>query len=270
METNKILGADFLDVLFDGRNKEYGAYQLRKGYNGRLGRSLMVTGGVVVVLFCFGFVSGRGKVRKDLVIVDTVELTAVSKEVVPPPPPPPPVKVQPPVAMKIFTPPVLVKDPPEDQKPPVVDELEKVRIGTVNKPGGDDVGNMAPPEAVGKGSNVVEAPKKVEDDEPFTTVQIESTYPGGLPAWARFLNKNFRYPDAALSDGVQGTIMVRFIVDKDGNVSDVEAISGPEQDGLREEAVREIKKSGKWVPAVQNGRNVKSYKRQPVLFKITD
>jgi protein TonB len=101
-------------------------------------------------------------------------------------------------------------------------------------------------------------------------VEIESTYPGGLPAWARFLNKNFRYPEPAQSDGVQGTVMVRFIVDKDGNVSDVEALSGPDQDGLREEAVRVIRKSGKWIPAVQNGRNVKSYKQQPVVFKISE
>ena len=64
--------------------------------------------------------------------------------------------------------------------------------------------------------------------------------------------------------------MVKFIVDKEGNVSDVEAISGPDTGGLREEAVRVIKKSGKWTPAVQNGRFVKSYKRQPVSFKLSD
>ena len=71
-----------------------------------------------------------------------------------------------------------------------------------------------------------------------------------------------------MSTEIQGTVMVQFIVDKDGHISDVEAISGPEKGGLKEEAVRVIKKSGQWTPAVQNGRYVKSYKRQPVTFQI--
>ncbi len=64
----------------------------------------------------------------------------------------------------------------------------------------------------------------------------------------------------------QGTVMVQFVVDVDGTVSDVKAISGPEKGGLREEAVRVIKKSGKWTPALQNGRYVKAYRKQPVTF----
>jgi periplasmic protein TonB len=266
METNKILHADILDILFEGRNKEYGAYALRKGYNGRLGRSLLVMGGVVVVLFCFGFVSGRGPHVVKPPAPDSVTLVSVAPDVVPPPPSPPPVKVQPPVATTIFTPPVLVKDPPEDEKPPVVDDLEKVRIGTVNTPGADDVGIVPAP--VGTGSNVVEAPKKVEDDGRFIPIEKEAEYPGGVQAWVRYLQKNMRAPEAALSDVGQGRVVVRFVVDKDGNVSEVEAISGPEQNGMREEAVRVIKRSGKWVPALQNGRYVKTVKVQPVIFEI--
>jgi protein TonB len=71
-----------------------------------------------------------------------------------------------------------------------------------------------------------------------------------------------------LTNEVQGTVMVQFIVDREGNVSDVEVVSGPETGGLREEAIRVIQKSGKWTPAIQNGRKVKSYKRQPVVFKL--
>ncbi len=271
METNKILTADVLDILFDGRNKEYGAYTLRKTYNNRMGKALMATGGFVLVLFCFGFVRGRGPHGVKPLMPDSVTLVSVpDPPPVAPPLPPPVVKAPPPVAMKIFMPPVLVKDPPDDEKPPVVDDLEKVKIGTVNTPGGEDNGVVPPPAPLGANvGGVVEKPKE-EDDAPYTTVQIESSYPGGLPAWARFLNKNFRYPDAAQNDNIQGTVMVRFIVDKEGDVSDVEALSGPDQDGLREEAVRVIRKSGKWIPAVQNGRNVKSYKRQPVIFRIAD
>ncbi|WP_431217597.1 energy transducer TonB [Puia sp. P3] len=67
---------------------------------------------------------------------------------------------------------------------------------------------------------------------------------------------------------MQGTVTVQFIVDKDGKVSEVRALSGPETGGLRDEAVRVIRNSGDWIPAIQNGRKVKSYKRQPVIFRM--
>ena len=82
----------------------------------------------------------------------------------------------------------------------------------------------------------------------------------------RYLNKTLHYPDEAVSNEIQGDVVVQFIVDKEGNVSDVEAISGPAE--LREEAARVIKKSGKWTAAIQNGRQVKSYKKQPVKFRL--
>ena len=82
----------------------------------------------------------------------------------------------------------------------------------------------------------------------------------------RYLGKSLKYPQEAIDNEVQGTIVVQFIVDKEGNVSDVEAVSGAQE--LRDEAIRVIKKSGKWTPAVQNGRQVKSYKKQPIVFKL--
>jgi protein TonB len=133
-----------------------------------------------------------------------------------------------------------------------------------------DEGVTAPPVS-SQGNGVVEAPKPklVEDyDRIFTKVEIESEYPGGTAAWMRYLNKNFRYPDDAINNEIQGTVIVQFIVDRDGNVSEVAAVSGPETGGLRQEAVRVIEHSGKWVPAIQNCRTVKSYKKQPVQFKL--
>jgi protein TonB len=181
--------------------------------------------------------------------------------------PPPQVVPPPQVATRIFTPPLIVKDPdvkPADT-PPVNDDLDKVKIGTVNTAGGDDVGVPGPPAASGVPAGVVVAPTKT-DDEPLMRVEIEAGYPGGVSAWARFLNKNLRYPDDALNINLSGTVMVQFVVDREGNVSDVQAISGPESGGLREEAIRVIKRSGKWDPAIQNGRHVKAYRRQPVTF----
>ena len=273
MDVNKILNADVLDIIFEGRNKEYGAYELRKTYNKRLIRALIGTAIVILLCFIGYFISSLDTgTKKAAMVVQDVQLEDVKEEKKNEPPPPPPPKVEPPkVEITKFTPPKIVKDnevKPEE-KPPEQEKLEDTKIGTVNQEGVKDEGITAPPPSdAGKG--VVEAPKKDDEDydKTFTKVEIESEYPGGPAAWLRYLNKNFRYPDDAVNNEIQGTVVVQFIVDKEGNVSDVTAISGPDQGGLREEAVRVIKKSGKWTPAVQNGRQVKSYKKQPIVFKL--
>lgn len=98
----------------------------------------------------------------------------------------------------------------------------------------------------------------------WRNVEIEAEYPGGAAAWQRFLNRNLRVPEEAIENDVQGTAVVQFVVDVDGSVSNVEAVSGPEV--LCEAMVQVIKKSGKWVPAVQGGRQVKSLKLQPICI----
>ena len=248
MEVNKILNADFLDILFEGKNKEYGAYELRKTYNKRMLRAIGGTAIVILLLFIGYFVSNldSGSSKKAMVVED-VQLEDVKEEKKNEPPPPPPPKVEPPkVEMAKFTPPKIVPDDKvkEEEKPPEQEKLEDTKIGTVNQEGIKDEGITAPPVSdAGKG--VVEAPKKDDEDydKTFTKVEIESEFPGGAAAWLRYLNKNLRYPDDAVNNEIQGTVVVQFIVDKEGNVSDVQAISGPDNGGLRDEAVRVIKKS---------------------------
>ncbi|WP_205508844.1 energy transducer TonB [Longitalea arenae] len=274
MEVNKILSADVLDIIFEGRNKDYGAYELRKTYNRRLITSLLIVGALCLLMFIGYLVSSllETKTDTDKVVVQDVQLEEIKQEEKreEPPPPPPPKPPEPPkVEMAKFTPPKIVKDEEvkEEEKPPEVEKLEETKIGTMNQEGQKDEGIVAPPvDDAGKG--VVEAPKKDEEDwdKTFTKVEIESEYPGGAAAWQRYLNRNLRYPQEAIDNEVQGAVVVQFIVDKEGNVSDVEAISGPNE--LRGEAVRVIKKSGKWTPAVQNGRQVKSYKKQPIVFRL--
>jgi len=174
--------------------------------------------------------------------------------------------------MTKFTPPVIVKDNEvkEDEKPPEQEKLQDTRIGTANQEGVKDEGIVAVASSDG-GKGVVEAPKAkpAEDYEKiFIKVEIESEYPGGAAAWQRYLNKNFHYPEDGLNNEIQGIVTIKFIVDKEGNVSDVQVVSGPEQGGLREEAIRVIRKSGTWIPAIQNGRKVKSYKQQPIIFEL--
>jgi len=272
MEANKILSADILDIVFEGRNKEYGAYELRKTYNRRLIISLIGMAVLCALLF-LGYLLANtiSDSEEKAIVVQDVQLEELKqeekKEVPPPPPPKPP--DPPKVEMAKFTPPKIVKDEEvkEEEKPPEIEKLEDTKIGTINQEGVKDEGIVAPPVS-DEGKGVVEAPKKVEEDwdKTFTKVEIESSYPGGAAAWQRYLIKTLRYPQEAQDNEIQGAIVVQFIVDKAGMVSEVEAISGPKE--LREEAVRVIKKSGQWTPAVQNGRQVKSYKKQPIVFRL--
>ena len=84
----------------------------------------------------------------------------------------------------------------------------------------------------------------------------------------QFLKKNLRNPGDDLGNYVAGTVVVQFIVDREGNVSNIQAISGPEKGGLREEAIRLIKISKRWSPAIQSGRQVRPYVKQPIVFKL--
>ncbi|HMH24418.1 MAG TPA: energy transducer TonB [Puia sp.] len=103
----------------------------------------------------------------------------------------------------------------------------------------------------------------------YTKVYIESLYPGGTAGWNAFLGKNFHYPDDAVNNEIQGDVVVQFEVDEQGNVSNIQAVKGPTKGGLREEAVRVIKASGQWRPALQNGVAVKSVKKQTLSFRLS-
>jgi periplasmic protein TonB len=95
----------------------------------------------------------------------------------------------------------------------------------------------------------------------------ESDYPGGLKAWSRYMLGNLKYPERAMNGNIQGQVAVRFIVDKQGFVIDP-VIGHSVEYSLDAEAMRIIKNSGKWQPAFQNGHNVKSYKQQPINFRL--
>jgi protein TonB len=274
MDINKILSADILDILFDGRNKEYGAYDLRKTYNNRI--KIAMGGMFLICLLCLGgslIANSEGKKKPDLVVAD-MELSKVAEEKKPePPPPPPPPKQEPPkVEITKFTPPKIVKD--EEVKPDEeikeVEKLEDTKIGTINQEGAKDEGIVAPP--VEKGTGVVEAPKVEEDyDKVFTVVQIAAEYPGGLAAWSKYLERNLNR-DLPVENGAppgKYTVIVSFIVSKTGDVSEVAAENDPGY-GTKAEAVRVIQKGPKWKPAVQNGRNVIYRHKQSITFVVSE
>jgi TonB family protein len=113
-----------------------------------------------------------------------------------------------------------------------------------------------------------EGERTKNNDMVFTKVEVEADYPGGEQGWRAYLINTLKYPEEAVKNEIQGIVVVKYIIDKDGSVSDVQAESGPATGGLREEAVRVVKNSGKWIPARQNGRNVRAYKRQPIAFSL--
>ncbi|HTL09938.1 MAG TPA: energy transducer TonB, partial [Chitinophagaceae bacterium] len=90
---------------------------------------------------------------------------------------------------------------------------------------------------------------------------------GGSAGWVKYLIKSVHYPPAALKKNLQGSVVVEFIIDRQGKVSDVHAISGPED--RKAESIRVVKESGAWIPAKDHGRVVTSYKRQPITYKIS-
>jgi protein TonB len=121
---------------------------------------------------------------------------------------------------------------------------------------------------IAKAQNTNAKPAVINDtsDMTFVKVEVESEFPGGLPAWQNFLGKTLSYPNKAVRKKVEGTVVLQFIVCTDGTVCNVEAISGPEL--LREAAVKAFKTTPNWVPAMQSGKKVKSYKKQPITFRL--
>ncbi|MEO6550826.1 MAG: energy transducer TonB [Ferruginibacter sp.] len=273
MEKNNILNADILDIIFDGKNKLYGAYDLRKTYNKRMVKSVFVT--VVLVLFAFlGSVYSNmtGRNANDLVEVEDIVMSDVKKNE-PLVPPPPPVKPPPPLQQpnqKRFVTPIVVnnQDVPPDEE--IKDLLDDQLIS--DKTIVSDIKASVVQAPVEEGtSKVFEAPKADDEGKIFLTVQNEAQFPGGPQAWARYLQKNLNGNVPVENNAPNGTyrIIVRFIVSKDGSISDVNAET-KFGFGMEDEAVKIIKRGPKWIPAMQNDRNVNAYRRQPVTFLVNE
>jgi protein TonB len=276
MDANKILKTDFLDLLFEDRNKAYGAYELRRSYNKRITTALLVTAGVLLLIFLSSFLANQmnDDTKAELEVKDVVLENVVEEEKKPEPPPPPPPKQEPPpkVEMTKFTPPVIVKDEEvkKEDIPPEVEKLEDTKIDVISQEGIKDEGVAVP--VVDEGKAVVAAPvDETNYDQTFTKVEIEAEFPGGQGKWRSFLERNLN-ASAPIDNGAPPgsyTVQVQFIVDKEGNVSDVKALTSHGY-GMEEEAVRVIKRGPKWTPAVQNGRQVKAYRKQPITFQVTE
>lgn len=283
MDAKQVANADFLDILFDGRNKDYGAYDLRKTYKRRLWIALLTMAVFVAIVFTLLFININQKNKaKTTMLVEDIQLSQIKQQAAEPPPPaplppPPPPPKSEPVKLDItkFTPPkvapdIQVKEPPKTQT-----ELVEERIGTINQEGLKTTAVAPPVEVSGAGGKAfvnvaaTAAPAVKEDyDKEFTTVQVEAQYPGD---WENFLKRNLN-SDVPVDNGAPPgnyRVVVSFRVDKEGKVTEVKALNDPGF-GTAAEAVRAIKASGRWNPGIQNNQKVISRKKQAIVFNVQE
>jgi len=256
----------WLDLVFEGKNREYGAYVLREGSSDRHIKALtiVVLVGLTLVylpVFIKSFVPQPVKiVQTGGVIFSPVNLDDQQKNLVVPPPAP---KItQPVVATTRFVPPIIVPDSkvkPDDLVPTQTSLTDaNTAIGTVTVAGAkegvhpDDVAPIVQEPAVQK---------------PFITVEQPPYYEGGDKALMKWLSENLVYPAEASERGVQGVVVLRFVIGPDGSVGNIEILRSLDP-SCDKAAVRVVEKMKKWNPGKQNGQAVSVYYTLPIRFVL--
>lgn len=249
------------EVVFAHRNKEYGAYVLRSSYNKRM--VLIMAGLILFAGLSYGISELIKRLPKEEVVLPKANngnLTVLEQKqedpppVVPPPPPPPKLE-----QMTAFLPPV-VEDDPVDEPVPTQNQMENERAGAQNQDGTDESFDLATDDAPGGPALTEQVVEPIE-----TWVEVESEFVGDLDA---FINDNIRPPAEAAELGVNGRVIIRFVVEKDGTVSNPVVESKLEEcPACDKEALRVVSKMPKWKPASNAGREVRTYVRLPIRFQ---
>lgn len=269
MEAIKILHADFLDILFENRNKSYGAYQLRKTYSKRLMIAMagMITIALLVIAAFAMAKKSKSTFAGPMMIVDSSVLKALPADKPVTPPEPPKLPPVPPQQLATVNYTSVIKMVKETLiPPPDMDQIDSSLIDVKTIKGLGNVDIVLPPTNI-SGTNVAaSAPNtRTEEDKPFIGVEVEASFPGGPEAWRKYVSNSIQRALDEFSESDYGTVNVRFIVDTLGRVSDVQAVNmvGTK---LAEVAVNAIRKGIRWIPARQNGRKVKAWRVQPVTL----
>jgi protein TonB len=263
-----ILQSDLLDILFDSRNKEYGAYQLRKEYPKRLLIALFI---VIVVAFilavCFQFsFKDRKNIHSLIRQIDSMHLTPVNLQ--PEIPKPKEEKkmpaIKPKASVKLVSNIVLVKNSTE--LIPTIKALDSSVISNIHLDGPASFDEVNPPASniTGSGKETIKEEAPEVPSGPLVKAEVMPHFPGGINAYFKFLQRNLKQPDD-LAEGQKILVKVRFVVLADGNIANIEIMQSGRKD-LDEEVLRVLRRMPKWVPGIQNGRNVAVYLQQPVTF----
>lgn len=262
MEPKDIQNASMDDMVFENRNKSYGAYILRKIYNKNVTVSTIVASSLFAIFIAtpylikaFSEVTSKEK---------EIDYSEVVLDQAPPQdknePPPPIVEPPPPLNSTVqFTPPVPVEDEKVlDNRVVTADDLDHIDAGP-----SDVVGDPNGVDRSLDDSN--KGPVEVEDNTVQTYVEIMPEFPGGEGALMAYVKKNTVYPAIALENDIQGKVVVDFVVGKDGKISQVKVVKTLGF-GCDEEAIRVVKSMPAWTPGRQNGRNVNVSYKLPIKF----
>lgn len=271
----------WVEMVFAGKNKEYGAYQLRKGTSGRNIKALLIL--VIAAALVGGFLAWKvieqKQAEEQQAYMEAMQLAELQKQAKKEEKKKEPVKpkIEPkkeiPVARETqkFTAPVIKKDElvKEENQVKQMDKLdEKVAVGTENKEGTkdrlaeavrSDIAEAAPPPPP--------APKPEVSNKVFDVVEEMPHFPGGAAALQAFLSSNTKYPVVAQENGVQGRVIVSFVVERDGSITDVRVVRSVDP-SLDREASRVVRSMPRWSPGKQNGSAVRVKYTVPVVFRL--
>ena len=270
----------WVDMVFAGKNKEYGAYQLRKGTSSRNITSILIllaAAAIVGGLLVWKVQADKAEAER-IAMMEQMELSKLQeqakedkKEEKIEKPKIEQVKEIPEVReTQKFTAPEIKKDElvKEENQVKAMDELDKnVAVGAKDQEGTKDRTVEAAREAVVEKVEVKEEPKVEVQQKIFDVVEQQPSFPGGNGALMQWLGQNIHYPAVAEENGIQGRVVVSFVVEPDGSISNVQVVRGVDP-SLDKEAVRVCKQMPKWNPGKQNGQAVRVKYNLPVQFKL--
>ncbi len=250
------------DIVFENRNKEYGAYIIRTLYS----RNLLSASGImlVILLLAFSYPTIAAWFKKDEVVVEEKKLTTVVALDQPPPiqdtpPPPPKVEIPPPVKTIKYVAPKVTKEEVVEEEVPTIEEIKKTEVSTETVEGPTEVVFTEPVKEVAE----------VEDNQVYTFVEQNAEFPGGMEALNKFISKNVKYPAQARRMGTEGKVFVSFVINKDGTLEDVSVVKGISAE-CDKEAMRVVQMMPNWKPGKQNGKAVRVKFIYPFNFKLSN
>lgn len=270
-----LISNEWTDLVFEGRNQAYGAYKLRKGTAKRNVWALVIVGLAAALLYLGLQLQKMAEANKKVENTQAVELAKLNtekkeakvekKEIIKQKPE----KVVEQVKSSVrFTSPIIKKDEEVKEEDEIkLDEVQKSdkAVGAFTVEGNDEVGG-----AVLKAKEDIaapEPPKHVEETKVFTVVEQMPMFPGGDAALMSYLANNIHYPTVAAENGVQGRVVVGFVVERDGSITDVRILRGVDP-SLDREAMRVVKSMPRWTPGKQNGSAVRVKYQVPVAFRL--
>jgi protein TonB len=266
-----LYNAEWLDLVFNTRNKAYGAYELRQHYGVNMVKAMGIAfTTVVAAALLYGMATRHVTITdspldKDSVI--TIRLTDLKPPKIIEEPKPASVKPQTPVSTKKLTS-FVVTSKPVTENPPIIKELTgaigPANVISVNS--GPEI-NVPIEGAGGQGTAVTPAASNEPVSRNLLEVQPEPV--GGAAAWTKFLSRNLRFPPQAQDAGVGGRVLVSFVIEKDGSLSNIVVEKGAGY-GMDEEALRVLKLAKAWKPGIQNGQPVRVRYTIPLNFQLTE